>query len=147
LWSHRPPHRRVRNGRIREELVLAGAIGEDGLPVIHLDYHFWKPGWVKPSDDEWRETQLSLLAGDGWIVDGNDLGTLDLRLERAETIVLLDTPWWRCAGRVRVRASQASRRDARGLQGVGESTFTYDGGRRRRLEQLVASIRLFQRCR
>lgn len=22
-----------------------------GLPVIHLDVHYWKPGWVRPSDD------------------------------------------------------------------------------------------------
>ncbi len=34
-----------------------------GLPVIHLDFHYWKPGWVKPSEDEWREKQRGLLAG------------------------------------------------------------------------------------
>jgi adenylate kinase family enzyme len=59
-----------------------------GLPVIHLDFHFWKPGWVKPSEDEWREKQRGLLAGPEWIADGNDLETLDLRLERAETFSL-----------------------------------------------------------
>ena len=74
-----------------------------GLPVIHLDLHFWKPGWVKPSEDEWREKQRGLLAGPEWIADGNDLGTLDLRLERAETVVLLDTPWWICASRAFLR--------------------------------------------
>ena len=35
-----------------------------GVPVIHLDFHYWKPGWVKPSDDEWRDKQRGLLAGD-----------------------------------------------------------------------------------
>jgi adenylate kinase family enzyme len=74
-----------------------------GLPVIHLDSHYWKPGWVKPSEDEWREKQRGLLAGSAWIADGNDLETLDLRLERAETVVLLDTPWWTCAGRAFLR--------------------------------------------
>jgi adenylate kinase family enzyme len=74
-----------------------------GLPAIHLDVHYWKPGWVKPSTDEWREKQQTLLAGDAWIADGNDLETLDLRLERGETVVLLDTPWWLCAGRAFVR--------------------------------------------
>ncbi|HYY08505.1 MAG TPA: hypothetical protein VFA25_07870, partial [Actinomycetota bacterium] len=44
-----------------------------------------------------------LLAGDAWIADGNDHETLDLRLERAETVVLLDTPWWICAGRAFAR--------------------------------------------
>jgi len=74
-----------------------------GLPVIQLDFHYWKPGWVKPSEDEWREKQRGLLAGPAWIADGNDLETLDLRLERAETVVLLNTPWWMCAGRAFVR--------------------------------------------
>ena len=70
-----------------------------GLPVIHLDVHYWQPGWVEPSKDAWRETQRTLLLGDAWIADGNDLETLALRLERADTIVLLDTPWWICASR------------------------------------------------
>jgi hypothetical protein len=70
-----------------------------GLPVIHLDVHFWKPGWVEPSESDWRKRQRDLLADDAWIVDGNDNKTLDLRLDRAETVVFLDTPWWICAGR------------------------------------------------
>ena len=74
-----------------------------GLPVIHLDVHYWKPGWVKPSDAEWREKQLGLLAGDAWIADGNDEEGLDVRLQRGDTVVLLDTPWWICAGRAFVR--------------------------------------------
>jgi hypothetical protein len=51
-----------------------------GLPVIHLDLHYWKPGWVRPLDDEWREKQRTLLAGEAWIADGNYHETLDLRL-------------------------------------------------------------------
>jgi adenylate kinase family enzyme len=74
-----------------------------GLPLIHLDLHYWKPGWVKPSDDEWRAKQGSLLAGDAWIADGNYHETLDLRLERADTVVVLDTRWWVCSGRAFVR--------------------------------------------
>ena len=74
-----------------------------GLPLIHLDLHFWKPRWVAPSDDEWREKQRSLLAAGEWIADGNYHATLDLRLERADTVVFLDTPWWTCARRAFVR--------------------------------------------
>jgi len=74
-----------------------------GLPVIHLDVHFWKPGWLKPSEDEWRDKQRSLLAGEEWIVDGNYHATLEDRLERADTVVFLDTPWWVCARRAFVR--------------------------------------------
>ena len=74
-----------------------------GLPVIHLDVHFWRPGWVEPSADEWREKQRGLLTSDEWIADGNYHATLDLRLQRADTVVFLDTPWWVCAWRALVR--------------------------------------------
>src|SRR5690242_7135339 len=77
-----------------------------GLPVIHLDLHFWKPGWVAPSETEWREEQRGVLAGDAWIADGNYDETLDLRLERADTVVVLDMPWWLCAGRALLRGFQ-----------------------------------------
>ena len=74
-----------------------------GLPVIHLDLYFWKPGWVAPSELEWREQQSGLLAGDAWIADGNYHETLDLRLERADTLVVLDMPWWLCSWRALLR--------------------------------------------
>ena len=76
---------------------------ETGLPLIHLDVHYWNPGWTRPSDDEWRERQRVLLAGEAWIIDGNYNETLALRLERADTIIFLDTPWWLCASRAFVR--------------------------------------------
>ena len=74
-----------------------------GLPVIHLDLAYWKPGWVKPSEAEWREKQRHLYAGDAWIADGNYYDSLDVQLERADTVVVLETPWWTCAGRAFVR--------------------------------------------
>jgi adenylate kinase family enzyme len=79
-----------------------------GLPLIHLDLEFWKPGWVAPSDDEWQERQRQVLAGDAWIADGNYHETLDLRLERADTVVVLDTPWPRCSARAALRGVRAT---------------------------------------
>jgi hypothetical protein len=74
-----------------------------GLPLIHLDLAYWKPGWTHPSEEEWRDTQRALVAGDAWILDGNYVETLHILLERADTIVLLDTPWWKCAARAFIR--------------------------------------------
>ena len=88
------------SGKSTLSLALAA---KTGLPVIHLDLHFWKPGWVAPSETEWREKQDGVLVGDAWIADGNYHETLDLRLERADTVVLLDLPWWRCSGRAFLR--------------------------------------------
>ena len=88
------------SGKSTFSLALAA---KSGLPLIHLDLQFWKPGWVEPSEAEWREKQRGVLAGDAWIADGNYTDTLDLRLERADTVVVLATPWWRCAGRAFLR--------------------------------------------
>ncbi len=74
-----------------------------GHPIVVLDLHFWLPGWTEPTEAEWREKQKTLLAGDDWIADGNYHSTLDLRLERADTVVFLDIRWWICAWRALVR--------------------------------------------
>jgi len=88
------------SGKSTLSIALAA---KTGLPLVHLDLHFWKPGWTAPSEDEWREKQRAVLAGDAWIADGNYHETLDLRLERADTVLFLDLPWWRCSGRALLR--------------------------------------------
>lgn len=87
-------------GKSTLSLALAA---RTGLPLIHLDLHYWKPGWVAPPEIEWREVQRRVLAGHAWIADGNYHETLDLRLELADTVVVLDLPWWRCSGRALLR--------------------------------------------
>jgi adenylate kinase family enzyme len=47
-------------------------------------------------DNEWRGRLVELLAGDEWIADGNFRSTLDYRLSRADSVVFLDFPRWRC---------------------------------------------------
>ena len=89
-------------GSGKSTFALALASRTD-LPVIHLDLFFWKPGWVVPSETEWREKQRGVLAGDAWIAEGNYSETLDLRLGRADCVVVLDMPWWLCSGRALVR--------------------------------------------
>ncbi|WP_455616417.1 hypothetical protein [Eisenbergiella sp.] len=36
-----------------------------GLPLIHLDHEYYRPGWVKPKRAEWEEKvrQLRLVKG------------------------------------------------------------------------------------
>lgn len=64
-----------------------------GLPLIHLDLEFWQPRWTPPSETAWRDRQRVVLAGDEWIAEGNYHDTLDLRVGRADTVIVLDTPW------------------------------------------------------
>jgi adenylate kinase family enzyme len=82
--------------------TLAERLGEiTGLPVVHLDKVFWRPGLVATPRDEWADAQALLAAKERWIMEG-DLGPLDVvgpRLRAAETVIFLDFSLARCAWR------------------------------------------------
>jgi len=85
-----------------------------GLPVIHLDAHFWKPGWVEPTHEEWDETVARLASGEAWIMDGNYGRTLEQRLAVCDTVIFLDRPRLLCLVRViwrRIRYHRQARPD------------------------------------
>jgi adenylate kinase family enzyme len=71
-----------------------------GLPLIHLDQHYWQSGWVETPDDQWRTQVADLAAADRWIIDGNYGGTLEARLDRADTVIDLELPAWLCVWRL-----------------------------------------------
>ncbi|MFG2054965.1 AAA family ATPase [Micromonospora sp. NPDC048930] len=70
------------------------------LPLIHLDRHYWRPGWVPASDAEFRAEVAVLAARPAWVLDGNYGSSLDLRLPRADLLVLCDPSRLRCLARV-----------------------------------------------
>ncbi|GIP18104.1 topology modulation protein [Paenibacillus montaniterrae] len=75
--------------------TLAKQLGEAlQLPVHHLDAYFWKPGWTPTPDEEWDSVQENLVLEEQWIIDGNYGRTLDIRMNRADVIILLDFPRW-----------------------------------------------------
>jgi adenylate kinase family enzyme len=126
--------------------TLANVLGAKlGLPVIHLDEHYWSPGWIATPDDAWRERQRELVTAERWIVDGNYSSTMDLRFERADTVIVVALPRWRCLSRVlrrwitnRGRAVQAP-----GCPEVVSLEFLkwvwdYPSGGRKRLEGALA---------
>ncbi len=85
--------------------TLAEELGRrTGVPVIHLDHHYWRPGWVETPHEEWVARQVELLAGDTWIVDGTYFHTLDVRFERADTVVFFEVSRWRCLYRALYRS-------------------------------------------
>lgn len=77
-----------------------------GIPVVHLDQHYFQPGWVIKPVAEFRKAVTEVVAADGWITDGNYLteSVAVHRLERADTLILLDCPRWLCLWRVFRRA-------------------------------------------
>jgi adenylate kinase family enzyme len=84
--------------------TLARRLGAQlGIDVIHLDSLHFFPGWVEvePSVEEARLREQ--VQGDRWIIDGNYSRLLDIRLPRADTVILLDFPLWVCYWRVTKR--------------------------------------------
>jgi adenylate kinase family enzyme len=80
--------------------ALARQVGAiTGLPVVHLDHHYWGPGWQPTPGPVWVEQQRVLLGGPEWIADGHYGGTLELRARLADTIVFLDLPRRICLAR------------------------------------------------
>lgn len=63
-----------------------------GLPAIHLDARYWRPGWVETPQPEWRDIVRDLVAGERWVMDGNFASTFELRVPRADVLVVLDLP-------------------------------------------------------
>ena len=75
--------------------TLAKQFGEElKLPVHHLDAYYWKPGWTPTPNDEWDKFQETLVLNDKWIIDGNYGRTLDIRMKKADVIILLDFSRW-----------------------------------------------------
>jgi len=70
------------------------------LPIIHLDQHYWKPNWIESTKAEWTAKVAELIKDDEWIMDGNYGGTLDMRIERADTIIFKDASTFTCLYRV-----------------------------------------------
>lgn len=72
-----------------------------GLPVLELDRYFWSPDLTPTPPDTWTNKQRELAATDRWIMDG-DLGPYDnpaARLDRADTVLVLDFGLLRCSWR------------------------------------------------
>jgi adenylate kinase family enzyme len=71
-----------------------------GIEAIHLDDHFWQPDGHPCGDREWRETVKELAARESWIMDGTYERSLDLRMPRADAIILLECAAELCLERV-----------------------------------------------
>ncbi len=70
------------------------------IEPIHLDAHFWRPGWVSTPQARWHEVVSSLIQRESWIMDGTYEGTLHLRIPAADCLIVLDVPRLTCLWRV-----------------------------------------------
>lgn len=87
--------------------TLARRIGRAlDLPVVHLDALWWRPGWVDGDLDAFREVVAAAAGAERWVMEGNYSRTFDLRLPRAQRVIMLDPPRWLCLWRVASRTAR-----------------------------------------
>ena len=78
--------------------TLARKLGEKtGLPVVHLDQIYWSPGnWQHLDKEEFDALLMQELKKERWILDGNFNRTMELRLEKCDTVIYLDFNRFTC---------------------------------------------------
>jgi adenylate kinase family enzyme len=107
--------------------TLARQIGNAlGIEVIHLDAYYWRPGWVESPREEWEAIQRELVGRDRWVMDGNYGGTLDIRLQAADTVIFLDMPRSLCLWRIVTRALRYAGRSRPDMAPGCEERLTWE---------------------
>lgn len=80
---------------------LARRLGDRlGLPVLHLDTLFWKPGWEPTPQEEWEALQRRELAAEAWIADAQYDDVLPDWVRVADAVVLVEASPVRCLWRL-----------------------------------------------
>ena len=120
LFGTQSAHRLLGLNHLMQRIVILGRggagkstfarqLGEmTGLPVVELDKHFWQAGMVPAPRETWAQIQRQLASEDRWIMDG-DLGRYDdlrVRLQRADTVLVLDFGVWLCLRRALRRSRE-----------------------------------------
>jgi len=85
------------------------------LPLNHLDFEYWRPGWEPTPADEWRARVDELISREAWVMDGNYGATLETRLARADAAAFLDVPRLTCIRNVLLRMVRNRGRPGPGL--------------------------------
>ena len=73
------------------------------LPLHHLDNLFWNADKTTVSKEVFKGRLMEVLHQDEWIVDGNYISTLELRMQFCDTIFFLDIEEEVCLQGVRSR--------------------------------------------
>ena len=77
-----------------------------GLPLFHLDMMYWNDDRTRVDRDVFYAKLQDVLATDEWIIDGDYISTMELRMKRADTIVFLDYSLEICLQGARARVGR-----------------------------------------
>lgn len=71
-----------------------------GIPVFHIDKHFFEKGWIERNHDLFLEDVRSVLQNKDWIIDGNGMRTLEMRYREADIVIYFRFPRLLCLYRI-----------------------------------------------
>ena len=74
-----------------------------GLPLYYLDMLWHKPDKTNVTREEFDTKLAEVLNKDKWIIDGNYNRTLEMRMQKCDTVFLLDFPTEVCLSGVESR--------------------------------------------
>lgn len=63
-----------------------------GIPLYHLDMIWHKPDRTTVSRDEFDSRLNEIFQKDSWIIDGNYMRTMEVRMKECDTVFFLDYP-------------------------------------------------------
>lgn len=85
--------------------TLARELGERlGLPVIHMDTLFWKPGWTESEPEAFESAVTDAASAENWIMEGGYIRASTARFTRADTVIWIEAPTWLCLWRAFARS-------------------------------------------
>jgi len=78
-----------------------------GLPLYYLDMLWHKPDQTNISGEEFNTKLNEIVKRDKWIIDGNYLRTIEMRMRECDTIFLMDYPLEVCLSSVESRIGKS----------------------------------------
>lgn len=67
-----------------------------GIPHLAIDQIQWQPGWVKTPQADYDTAHAEWISRESWLIDGvGSWPSVMARLQAADTIILVDLPFWR----------------------------------------------------
>ena len=66
------------------------------LPLYHLDMMYWNEDKTTVEKPVFLKRLSTVLEKDEWIIDGNYASTMEMRMEKCDTVIFLDFPLDTC---------------------------------------------------
>ena len=77
--------------------------GNTGLPLYYLDMMYWNADKTTVERGLFLARLAEAMEGERWIIDGNYVSTMEMRLEKCDTVFFLDYPSEVCLAGVEAR--------------------------------------------